>query len=117
MSQSSVARSLRLRKLTSHLITEQDHFTQWRITALFLHLVLSRCADAGVTPLSARGEVDLTQAFTDAEIEIGVHFTDDEMLLMSDRDRNKVIERRLRRRRYAYSVFLKLTTNSILPER
>jgi hypothetical protein len=51
--------------------------------------------------------VDLQQAFIDAETEVGVHFTDDEMMMMSDKDKRKVIERRLRRRRYAYSVFLR----------
>ena len=114
--ESSVARSLRLRRLTSHLVTEQDHFTQWRITALFIHLVLSRCADAGVTPLTARDEVDLLQAFTDAEKEIGVAFTDDEILMMSESNRRLVIERRLRRRRYAYSVFLRLVSGNIIGE-
>lgn len=105
--ESSVARSLRVHKLRSHLVTEDDYFTQWRITALFIHLVLSRCAKAGVTPLTANNEVDLQQAFIDAEAEVGVHFTDDEMMMMSDKDKRKVIERRLRRRRWAYSVFLR----------
>lgn len=114
--QESVARSLRLRAITSHLITDEDYFTQWRITALFIHLVLSRCADAGVTPLTARGEVDLTQAFIDTEVQLGIHFTDDEMMMMSERNRRKVIERRLRRRRYSYSVFIRLTSGGILPE-
>jgi len=110
----SVARSLRLRTVTEHLVTESDHFIQWRITALFIHLVLSRCAEAGITPLTARGEVDLGQALADAEAEVGVYVTDDEMLMLSDDERNKITERRLRRRRYAYLVLLRLTSGSII---
>jgi len=112
--EAKVVKSLRVRHLTSHLSTESDYFIQWRITALFIHLVLSRCAEAGVTPLSARGEVDLGRALSDAEMEIGVYLTDDEMMMLSDDERKKLIERKLKRRRYAYLVLLRLTSGSIV---
>lgn len=105
---------LRIRNLTQHLITESDHFTQWRITALFIHIVLSRCADAKVTPLTANGEVDLQQAMLDAESEIGVYLTDDEMMMLNDKERKKIIKRRMMRRRYAYAVFVRLTSGGII---
>jgi len=101
-------------QLTRHLITDKDNFTQWRITALFIHLVLSRCADAGVTPLTAGDEVDITQALIDAERQVGVYPTDDEMMMLNDDERNDVIERKLRRRRYAYAVFIRLTSGGII---
>jgi len=108
-----VVKSLRVHHLTSHLSSENDYFIQWRITALFIHLVLSRCAEAGVTPLSAQGEVDLGRALSDAEIEVGVYLTDDEMMMLDEKERDKLIERKLRRRRYAYSVFIRLTSGGI----
>ena len=114
--ESSVARSLRLRSLTEHLITEQDFFIQWRLTALFIHLTLSKCAEIGVTPFDANGKVDLDEAFREAEIQLGIHFLDDEMLMMSEKDRHKVTVRRLFRRRYAYSVFIRLVSGGILPQ-
>lgn len=78
-------------------------------------MVLSRCADAGVTPLTARSEVNLTQALIDAEMEVGVYLTDDEMTLLNESEKRKVIERKLRRRRYAYLVLLRMTSGGILP--
>lgn len=112
----SVARSLRLRSLTSHLNTESDYFTQWRLTALFIHIVLNKCAELGVTPYNAGGQIDLAESFVEAEIQIGTHFTDNEMLMMSDKDRHKVTVRRLLRRRYAYAVFIRLVSGGVITE-
>lgn len=114
--ESSIARSLRFRSLTSHLVTEEDYFTQWRLTALFIHLTLSRCAELGVTPYNAGGQVDLSQAFLDAETQLGFYFTDDEMMMMSESNRHKVTVRRLLRRRYAYAVFIRLVSGGVIPE-
>lgn len=114
--ESSVARSLRLRSLTSHLVTEQDYFTQLRLTALFIHLTLNRCAELGVTPYTANGEVDLSEILSDAETQLGLYFTDDEMLMMSEKDRRKVTERKLFRRRYAYSVFIRFVSGGVIPQ-
>jgi len=115
VSQPRVSAGLRKLSTSQHLVSDDDYFIQWRITALFLHLVLSRCAVAGVTPLTARDEVNLTQALIDAETEVGVYLTDDEMTLLSESDKRRVIERKLRRRRYAYLVLLRLTSGAILP--
>lgn len=98
------------------MATEQDYFTQLRLTALFIHLTLSRCAELGVTPYTANGEVDLSEILSDAETQLGLYFADDEMLMMSEKDRRKVTERKLFRRRYAYSVFIRFVSGGVIPQ-
>lgn len=98
------------------MVTEQDYFTQLRLTALFIHLTLNRCAELGVTPYTANGEVDLSEILSDAETQLGLYFTDDEMLMMSEKDRRKVTERKLFRRRYAYSVFIRFVSGGVIPQ-
>jgi hypothetical protein len=109
-----LAYRLKIQVIKQHITTNDEYFTQLRITALFIHLVFSRCAIAGVTPRTATNEVDIAQAMLDAEMEIGVYPTDDEMLMLGDEERNKVIDRRMRRRRYAYAVFIRLTSDGII---
>lgn len=53
---------------------------------------------------------------SDAETQLGLYFTDDEMMMMNEKDRRKVTQRKLFRRRYAYAVFIRLVSGGIVPE-
>lgn len=95
-------------------MTDEDFFIQWRFCALFIHNVLSQCASAGVSPLTATTELNLSLAFSDAEKSIGTHYSDSDIETMNHELKLKVIEVRTNRRRWAYLVMLRLFSSATM---
>lgn len=81
---------------------EQVSMTQMRLSALFTTKILSECERIGITPYTTTIDdthhIDIPSLLTEATLELGIH---------NDPDIDRL-------KRYAYSVFLRLTSGNIV---
>jgi hypothetical protein len=95
-------RQIRIRHSHKRLLPPEEALEYQHLAACFTHLVFSACKWHNVTPQTATGdEFSLTELMTEAEQMLGVKASQ-----ASEAERG-------RRRRYAYSTFIRTTSSGV----
>lgn len=95
-------RSIRIRHAHKRRLAPEDALDYLHLAACFAHLVYAACRWHNVTPQTATGsEFDLFELMSEAESMLG-----GKAMQVSDAERE-------RRKRYAYSAFLRTTSAGV----
>lgn len=106
--------SLRRSMLSDESLSQDEQMSEWHLTSLFMSKVFDACKRLGVTPRTAGDEVRLEDIMVESEKELGIHLSHHEIELMNRFQRAKTLDDIRRRRSFAYSSLIRMTSNGII---
>jgi hypothetical protein len=89
---------------------KDDDIDLWHLASLFMSKVFTECKRQGVTPRTASGEVNLTELIEEAEKELGIYVSVDDLLMMNKFPRQMMTDEITRRRSFAFSALIRMTS-------
>lgn len=95
-------------------ISDNEEMTRIHLSALFTSKVLYTCRRLGITPWTEkpRPAIDLNAILAEAEAELGLVVSEDEMKKMSNEERIETLHLSVQRKNFAYSDFLRRTSST-----
>jgi hypothetical protein len=111
---SHVRRSIRKASLEPDTITREEQLEQWHTASVFMSKVFSACRDKGVHPHDQEHGIVVDDLMVEAEQETGVFVSEDKLALMNRFTRSRTKDATRRRRAFAYSLFIRVTSGGIV---
>lgn len=87
----------------------------WHLASLFMSKVFAECKRKGVTPRTAGDEVVLLDVIEEAEKELGIYVSPQEIELMNKFSRMAITDEIRRRRAFAFSSLIRMTSHDTKP--
>lgn len=109
----SLRMSIRKASLEPYPLPPDEQLEQWHVASLFMSKVFEACRRLGVHPHDDETGIVLDDLMMEAEAEAGVFIHDDALALMNRFPRMQAKDARRRRRAYAYSLFIRVTSGGI----
>jgi hypothetical protein len=95
-------------------MTREEQLEQWHTASLFMSKVFSACRDKNVHPHDEDHGIILDDLMVDAEKETGVFVSQQELDIMNRFPRSRIQDARRRRRAFAYSLLIRVTSGGIV---
>ena len=87
-----------------------ENIDHWHLASVFMSKVFSECKAKGVTPRTAGDEIVLSEVMEEAEKELGLYVSKDEISMMNKFPRMQLIDEMNSRRSFAYSSLMRMTS-------